>query len=362
MKYNRNNLIRRLLSGITNDELEKLVQIREEAKRPIPAPRIKKQRPVPIPRTKSTVKRMIDYFKQNPIPLAPQANLTEVRRAMKGYSRAFKINIVNDRDPPAQLQETRQEIGRFLKRLKVEMRGFKYSEALEVEFNTRIKGPKSHIYNKRYCDSKQHIVINTHSIQESLELSQQEVLQKFSKWMSQANGWVVHRIWRHYNNIAMCNPLKGSSYIYLPPELRNLKHGLINMKNNDNQCFRWCHIRRFNPPENHPERIKKSDRLMVDKLDYTGVEFPVSSKHYSRIEAQNKVNVNLFGYENKQFFLVYISTGGHEELNRLLISDEEKQHYVLIKSFKSIMAHHTKHKKSKEWCMHCLRDLPPKKY
>ena len=46
MKYNRNHLIRRLLSGITNDELEKLVQIREEAKRPIPAPRIRKQRPV----------------------------------------------------------------------------------------------------------------------------------------------------------------------------------------------------------------------------------------------------------------------------------------------------------------------------
>ena len=106
-------------------ELEKLVQIREEAKRPIPTPRIKKQRPVSIPRTKRTVKRMVDYFKQNPIPLAPQANLTEVRREMKSYARAFKINIVNDRDPLVQLQETRQQIGRFLKRLKVEMGGFK---------------------------------------------------------------------------------------------------------------------------------------------------------------------------------------------------------------------------------------------
>ena len=48
---------------------------------------------------KSTVKRMVDYFKQNCIPLAPQTNMTEVRRAMKGYARAFKINIVNDRDP-----------------------------------------------------------------------------------------------------------------------------------------------------------------------------------------------------------------------------------------------------------------------
>ena len=67
---------------------------------------------------------------------------------------------------------------------------------------------------------------------------------------------------------------------------------------------------------------------MVDKLDYTGVEFPISSKHYSRIEAQNKVNINVFGYENKQFLPIYISTGGYEELNVLLISDGEKQHYI----------------------------------
>ena len=72
MKYNRNHLIKRLLSGITNDQLEKLVQIQEEAKRPIPTPRIKKQRPVSIPITKRTVKRMVDYFNQNAIPLAPR--------------------------------------------------------------------------------------------------------------------------------------------------------------------------------------------------------------------------------------------------------------------------------------------------
>ena len=63
--------------------------------------------------------------------------------------------------------------------------------------------------------------------------------------------------------------------------------------------------------ETHPERIKKSDRLLVDNYDYTGVEFPVSTKHYSRIEAHNKVNINVLGYENKQVFPIYISTGSH---------------------------------------------------
>ena len=36
--------------------------------------------------------------------------------------------------------------------------------------------------------------------------------------------------------------MKGSSYIKLPQELRNSAKGLINMKNEDNECFRWCHI------------------------------------------------------------------------------------------------------------------------
>lgn len=42
-------------------------------------------------------------------------------------------------------------------------------------------------------------------------------------------------------------------------------------------------------------RLKKSDRLTVDKLDYTGVQFPVNTKHYGRIEPLNKVNINVFG-------------------------------------------------------------------
>ena len=156
---------------------------------------------------------------------------------MKGYARAFNMNIVNDRDPLVQLQETRQEIGIFLKHLKVEMGGFKYSEALEVEFYERIEGPKPHMYKKGYCDSKQHIGINTHSIQESLELSQQEVLNKVSSWMSAASGWVVHQVRRHYVNIAKYNPLEGRSWTDLPPGLKNPKYGLVNMKNKDNECF-----------------------------------------------------------------------------------------------------------------------------
>ena len=42
--------------------------------------------------------------------------------------------------------------------------------------------------------------------------------------------------------------------------------GLINIKNNDNKCFLWCHIRHLNLVERHPEGITKEDKNMVDDL------------------------------------------------------------------------------------------------
>ena len=60
MKTNRNELIRRLLSEITEDDLEHLVRVREKARRPIPAPR------------KMGVKQLIRYFENNNLHKPPR--------------------------------------------------------------------------------------------------------------------------------------------------------------------------------------------------------------------------------------------------------------------------------------------------
>ena len=120
MKTNRNELIRRLSSGVTDDELEKLVRLREEASRPIPAP------------TKMGVKQLIRYFENNdlykpqrpkkqqsrpqPIP-APRTKITEKSKALKGYTKSYEIAIKNDKDILEQLQNTRLAISRFFEKI-----------------------------------------------------------------------------------------------------------------------------------------------------------------------------------------------------------------------------------------------------
>ena len=74
----------------------------------------------------------------------------------------------------------------------------------------------------------------------------------------------------------------GSSYIELPSKLKDPKKGLINIKNNDNKCFLWYHIRHLNPVKTHSEKIRRADREVVDNLDYKGIEFPVSKKDHKK--------------------------------------------------------------------------------
>ena len=86
------------------------------------------------------------------------------------------------------------------------------------------------------------------------------------------------------------------------------------------------------------------------------MEFPVATKHYGKIEEQNGININVFGYENEQFYRLYVSKQKNEKvLNLLLITQGEKQHYVLIKDFNKMMYNKTKEKERKHFCMYCLQ-------
>ena len=44
--------------------------------------------------------------------------------------------------------------------------------------------------------------------------------------------------------------------------------GLISLKNKENACFKWCHIRFINPRNSHPEWINKQDKEIAKTLDW----------------------------------------------------------------------------------------------
>ena len=137
--------------------------------------------------------------------------------------------------------------------------------------------------------------------------------------------------------------MHGLSYLELPAKFRNSKKGLINIKNKDNECFRLCHIRHLNPQKKDPQRIKKEDKPLIGGLNYEGIEFPVSQEQYNKIETQNSIRINVFGYEKEQPFPIHISKEKFEDqMNLLLITEDENKHFVLIKDFNAFMYNQSK--------------------
>ena len=370
------------LEKLSKSELIKLI-IKQNTK-PVPAPRtLKLKRPIPAPR--KSVQQMVRDYEENIIPpplefrdgykpvpaprtkrpvaaprtkipvAAPRTIIQETNKALKGFAKSYEINIKNSKDPLMQLQNTRKAVAIHIKKILKSMKGLKFVETLRVTFEKQT-GREERIMKTAYFNSQPQTITNDTQIELALSSSKQVILNKIAVWISEGSGWTVQSVDNHYLNVVKYEPIKGSSYIKLPHELRNSSQSLINIKNSDNECFRWCHIRHLNPQDRNPQRIKKSDKAFIQNLNYSGIEFPVTTKQYNKIEKHNEININVFGYEEKQKYPIYVSKEKYEDcMNLLLITENENKHYVLIKDFNKFMYNQTKHKERKHFCMHCLQ-------
>ena len=79
-------------------------------------------------------------------------------------------------------------------------------------------------------------------------------------------------------------------------------------------------------------------------------------KDFSKIETKNNIYINVFCYENKLEKPIYNSNQEFENsMDLLLVTDENKSHYVYIKDFDRFMLHKTKYKNKKYFCKSCLQ-------
>ena len=158
-----------------------------------------------------------------------KTKIEEVAVALKGFTKSFEIDIKNYKDPLIQLQDTRKAIKHHIVSMLTSMKGLKFVETLKVTFKKMTKDGT--LDKTAYFNSKPQTIINNTEIPEALQLTKQQILNFVAKWISEGSGWTIESVDNHYLNIVEYQPMKGSSYIQLPQELKNPKKGLINMKN-----------------------------------------------------------------------------------------------------------------------------------
>ena len=254
LKQKKSKKVRNHEDLLDNDPFKDEVA-QEPAKHIKPPKPTRKPPPPPIPQVE-------DHIISAPVP-----KIKEQNQALKGHAKSYGIELKDNLNPLNHFTETKALVESHLESLLKDLKGFKFIETLEVTFEKETidskTGKRVSIYKTAFFNGKAKTITKANDIQLELSMSRQEILNVINKWLSEGSGWVIDRIDSHYINVTLYKPLNGSSYIELPTELRNPKKGLINIKNNDDECFRWCHIRHLNPQIEHPERIKKGDKQMT---------------------------------------------------------------------------------------------------
>ena len=172
------------------------------------------------------------------------------------------------------------------------------------------------------------------------------------------SGWQFEKVIKLVLHTTRWDPINAGSYIDLPEALKN-KKAIINMKNQDEECFKWCVLRALYPKDKNAERIDKDLKSKQDTLNMKGIRYPVNFRDIKRFESQNpEISITILGYnKDERVYPLKISryTGCEHDITLLLIKDGEKSHYCLVKNLSALLQSQiNNHKGIRNICLNCF--------
>ena len=281
--------------------------------------------------------------------------IAETASALRGFTRQFRIEGIPRHAPREFMQMARRDILKLMR----ENRQTRDRMILNCEMTRKELFSESTQIVNAFFNSE--TVENLEGTDESAvyDRSIQTIEERIQNFNQRGSNWRFQRVlWLdvHFTDF---QPLRGSTFLPLPSKI-STKKAVINMKNNDDQCFKWSVTRALHPVDIHPERITKELKDQSERLDWSRLKFPVDLKQIIIFEKLNpQISINVFGFEGDVYPLRLSKSESEQTINLLLISDGEKQHYCLIKSLSRLLSSQmSKHGHTNVFCLNCLNHFP----
>ena len=196
----------------------------------------------------------------------------------------------------------------------------------------------------------------------------EEEIQKVQE--AEGSGWQFLKVIKLVLHTIRWEPLYGGSHIPLDTYLAN-KKAIINMQNEDDQCFMWSVLRALFPKDTNPQRIDNDLKSKQNTLNMKGICYPVDLKAIDRFETQNpNISISVVGYnKNDLVHPIRVSncTGCEHDIVLLLLKEavkgengkiEEKTHYTPVKNMSALIASQkNNHKGSRHICLNCFNNF-----
>ena len=192
----------------------------------------------------------------------------------------------------------------------------------------------------------------------------ERILENLANFQRKGSNWRCEEVFDLTILFTNHRPLGGSSHIPLPSVLKN-KKAVVNLKNEDEMCFKWCATRACFPVEKNAERISEELRNQAKTLNWNGLSFPTPLSDISKFERRNPgLVVHVFGFEDGCVFPLRISeaSGEGKIIDLLWLKQDEKAHFCWIRSLSRLLSNQvSKHNGAVVFCRRCLNHFPNEK-
>lgn len=311
-----------------------------------------------------------------------EMEIIKYTKALTGYTKSYTIRPETKSeklDYDIFLRNCKKSLVRLLTNIRNKS-NIKYKLCLQATFYKKIKsGNRYHTqFTDMYIQNKnQEIILQSTNINELISKNFTQIIERIEQIEQMESGWIFYKVKNLFLNTAKYIPLSGSTYIDLPKFIKK-KKAVLNIKNNDCYCFKYCIIAGRHPIsfKKHPDRVKNYLKY-VNEFPDDGFQypFPIDENMINKFEKKFNISINIFGINreilhntknynpNEHYNLLYIGENTYKYDKKLPDQkiDNKKNHYCLIHSMSRLFGEHS-HKESMPICNKCLHQFRSKKF
>ncbi|XP_015914701.2 uncharacterized protein [Parasteatoda tepidariorum] len=278
---------------------------------------------------------------------------TYFKSALNGYVKTIYLTNVNFLDIEEFLLSNQQTFNaEVTKKMQIQ----------DLKVNCRLTGLYKKVTNDKIVreeknfETKNTLILLSTDLEEFYSSIMSKLLTEAEDFKTRDSGWSLDEIIAFEIRFNKYNPLRASGFISLPPVINN-KVAVVNVKNDDNECFKWAILSALHPPQANPNRISHY-RPFANTLNFSNIPFPVKLQDVKEFEKLNDISINVYGLDEKNevFPLILTEQKKPQHVDLLYLITETDFHFCWIKHLSRLLSpQYSRHNGRKYICRRCLQ-------
>ena len=302
---------------------------------------------------KKAINRFADWITSQPNKQI-RRGMNETEAPLKGFLRTYRIDGIRGQNQNTFTNYIRPRVLNFFHG---KQRPFQVKFIFTCKFQ---KGDTEESYGHFHTHVER--IMEDTDLDELYERMIKECLEKIEVFQKEGSGWTFASVESFDISVDPFNPMRAGSYFPLPNKLA-IKKAIINVQNNDNECFKWAVTSAVFQRKKNGHRLDAEMRRNAALLDWSDIDFPTTLQQISRFEKQNPYSINVYRWTGTSVHPLRISKHDNEQcIDLLLLENKKNHHYCWIKNMSRLSASQfNKHKGSRFTCKYCCNSFQSEK-